>query len=162
LRMDSETPHVLTEQDSLMLSSVANVAAIAIANSSFFDKERRDKDEALRTSQARLSYLLNNNKLAVVEWDNDFLVVNWTLAAEKIFGWTREEGIAHQYIGLVGPPAARPQVERVKDDLRNQVEVVHSINENITKDGQIITCEWYNVPVIDSDGNKLGYAAMAL
>ena len=37
----------------------------------------------------------------------------------------------------------------------------HAINENLTKDGRTITCEWYNTPLFDADGGFLGAVAMA-
>jgi signal transduction histidine kinase len=35
------------------------------------------------------------------------------------------------------------------------------VNENITKDGRIITCEWHNRPGFDRDGNYVGFTALA-
>lgn len=125
-------------------------------------EERRRTEEALRQSQTRVSLLRNNSVLIMVEWDAEFNVVAWNRAAERTFGYTWQEAVDYGFIDLIVPRNAWANVEQVLKDLRETNEVVHSVNENITKDGKIIVCEWYNVPLIDSEGNKLGYAAMAL
>jgi PAS domain-containing protein len=38
---------------------------------------------------------------------------------------------------------------------------VHSINENVTKDGRTIICEWYNTPLKEADGTVIGMLSMA-
>ena len=37
----------------------------------------------------------------------------------------------------------------------------HSVNENRTKDGRIITCEWFNTPLIEEDGTFAGVVSLA-
>src|SRR5579864_8110298 len=37
----------------------------------------------------------------------------------------------------------------------------HSINENVTKDGRIIACEWFNTPLMDSHGGFMGVISLA-
>ena len=32
---------------------------------------------------------------------------------------------------------------------------MHSINDNTAKDGRIITCEWFNTPLVDSHGKVI-------
>ncbi|MFT5445167.1 MAG: PAS domain S-box-containing protein [Gammaproteobacteria bacterium] len=34
------------------------------------------------------------------------------------------------------------------------------INENKTKDGRILTCEWYNTPLVDAAGKTIGVVAL--
>ena len=36
-----------------------------------------------------------------------------------------------------------------------------SVNENVTKDGRIITCEWFNTPLMDPDGRLVGVISLA-
>jgi signal transduction histidine kinase len=37
----------------------------------------------------------------------------------------------------------------------------NSVNENITKDGRIITCEWFNTPLFDDNGRFAGTLSLA-
>jgi signal transduction histidine kinase len=51
-------------------------------------------------------------------------------------------------------------VDRVWQDLLNQKGGVRNTNDNVTKDGQTITCEWYNTPLVDDSGRVLGVASL--
>ncbi len=37
----------------------------------------------------------------------------------------------------------------------------HSVNENRTRDGRVITCEWFNTPLLEPDGRFAGVIALA-
>lgn len=39
-------------------------------------------------------------------------------------------------------------------------EPVTSVNENVTKDGRTITCDWFNIPLTDAAGNANGYLSL--
>jgi PAS domain S-box-containing protein len=41
-----------------------------------------------------------------------------------------------------------------------QSKGVKNTNENITKSGKIITCDWYSVPLKDAQNNRIGYACL--
>ncbi len=100
--------------------------------------------------------------LGYLALDRDGRVVDWNSAAERIFGYSREEAI-----GMLPPyekiitPAAWAQGRRVIVRLRAGDMAAHSINENCTKDGRTITCEWYNTPLMDADGTFLGFVSLA-
>ena len=36
----------------------------------------------------------------------------------------------------------------------------YNTNENITKDGRKILCEWFNTPLVDNDGNLIGVMSL--
>ncbi len=116
--------------------------------------------EAVRASQQRLLLLVQQSPLAVIEWDIDFRVVLWNPAAEQIFGYTNAEALGHHMADLIVPAAARPLVDRVWRDLLAQKGDTHSANDNLTKAGQIITCEWFNTPLVGADGRVIGVASL--
>jgi signal transduction histidine kinase len=68
--------------------------------------------------------------------------------------------MGHHAAGLMVPEDARPIVNQVWQDLLTQSGGTRSTNENFTKDGRTIMCEWYNAPLVDSDGNTLGVASL--
>ena len=53
-------------------------------------------------------------------------------------------------------PAAREKVDQIWADLSRNSDGTHSTNENITKDGRLIICEWFNTPLIGADGKVEG------
>lgn len=117
--------------------------------------------DKLRASQQRLSLLVQGSPLAVIEWNTNFEIVDWNLAAERIFGYSRTE-VLGQAAQLLIPESATHQVNQVLSQLSKGTGGSRSTNENLTKDGRTIVCDWYNIPLIDAQGNVLGAASMVL
>jgi two-component system, cell cycle sensor histidine kinase and response regulator CckA len=122
--------------------------------------DRKLAEEELRQSQRKLRIHFEHTPLAVIEWDLDFRVTDWNPAAEGMFGYSRQEAIG-QRASFIVPPHFRPLVDKVWQELLNQKGGVRSANDNITKDGRIISCEWYNTPLVDESGRVLGAASLA-
>ena len=121
---------------------------------------RKDAEETLRRNEQRLSHHIQQTPLAVIEWDQEFKVRQWNRAAERIFGYTAAEAIG-RHASFIVPESDRDQVDRVRDGLMNNTAGERSTNENVTKDGRTITCEWYNTPLVDADGRVTGVASLA-
>ena len=117
--------------------------------------------EALKKSEQKLALHFQQTPVAVVEWNLNFEITNWNRSAEHIFGYTATEAIGRHPAGLLVPESARSDVDRVMNELLGQAGGTHNINENITKDGKKIICEWFNTPLIDSYGDVVGVASIA-
>src|SRR4028119_2315421 len=112
------------------------------------------------SSNQRLSLLVQQTPLAVIEWTPDFKVAAWNPAAEKIFGYSKSEVLGRHAVELMVPETAREQVNHVWEQLLQQKGGTRSTNENCTKEGETIYCEWYNTPLIDSEGQVMGVASL--
>jgi len=121
--------------------------------------DRKRAEEEFRQSQQRLRMHIENTPLAVVEWDVNFRVASWNPSAEKIFGYSREEAVG-RHGDFIVPSQWRPQVEQVWQELLQQEGGSRNTNNNITKDARIISCEWYNTPLVDENGRVLGVASL--
>ena len=117
-------------------------------------------EEKLRKINEKLSFFIQQTPLAYIEWNEKLEVTDWNAAAEKMFGYTRNEAINMHAYKIIVPEEARPHVDKVYMDLINQKGGSYSLNENITKDGQKIICEWYNTPLKDKDGQVIGLASV--
>lgn len=124
--------------------------------------DRRQAAEALAKSEQKLSLHNERTPLAAIEWSPDFEVVKWNPAAVKIFGFSQEEAVGRHGVGLIIPEHVSGFAERVWTELCDQKGGLHFTNENITKSGEVIYCEWYNTPLVDNDGRLLGVASLAL
>ncbi|MFN6469623.1 MAG: AAA family ATPase [Nostoc sp. SerVER01] len=120
----------------------------------------KQAEEQLRASQQRLQLLVQQTPLAVVEWDTNFQVTDWNPAAERIFGYTKEEALGRQFQFIV-PQTIQVQIKQVAADILSQQGGNYSVNENITKDGKTIICAWYNNPLVNVDGELIGVASLA-
>ena len=125
--------------------------------------ERQNKVAAERDALlSRLQLHIQLMPLAYILFDADMRIVEWNPAAERIFGYAREEVLG------AGPPYDQivpHSFRRTGDELRARIQSgdiqAHSINENLTKDGRTITCQWFNAPLFDADGQFVGFLSLA-
>ncbi|MHC5775350.1 PAS domain-containing sensor histidine kinase [Nostoc sp.] len=121
--------------------------------------EYKQAEAELRASQQRLTLLIEQTPLAIIEWNTNFEIQTWNRAAEKIFGYTKEEMLENPF-EIIIPEKARKHVNEIVTALLTQQGGNLSINENVTKDGRRIVCEWYNNPLVAPDGQVIGVASM--
>jgi len=123
--------------------------------------QHKQAQKKLRESQQRLALVVQQTPLGVIEWDTNFKIVDWNPAAQKIFGYSKSEILGNSAQILV-PESATEQVNEVLDQLSSIAGGTRSTNENLTKDGRTIICDWYNIPLIDPQGKFIGAASMVL
>ena len=98
--------------------------------------------------------------MGVIELDSNFIITNINPAAEKIFGYTKDEAIGQNEINLFVPENIREKVKNVLDNLFETKNGNTNINENITHDRKEIICEWFNTPLTNEEGDVVGVASM--
>jgi PAS domain S-box-containing protein len=118
--------------------------------------ERKKTEEALRENEQRLRFHAENIPLAVVEWDRNFVVTRWAGDAEKMFGWSASETVGNPIMDLhlIYDPDI-PIVEKTMVRLTSGETKVVSSNQNITKEGNVIYCTWYNSVLLDEKGKMV-------
>lgn len=121
--------------------------------------ERKQAEEALRRSEQKLSLHVQQMQLGVIEWNLSFQVTEWNPAAERIFGYSRSEALG-KHATFILPESERHLVDRSWSELLAQTGGTQSINENSTKDGHVITCQWHSTPLIDKEGHTIGAASL--
>lgn len=114
-------------------------------------------------SELKLSHHLHNTPLAAITWDREFYVTQWNKTAEKIFGYSADEAIGKHAADLILKADSKAAVEvgQVFDALWKQKGGERSNNDNVTKDGRTINCEWYNTPILDDNGNLIAIASLS-
>jgi PAS domain S-box-containing protein len=115
----------------------------------------------LKKTQKKLELHFQQTPLAVIEWNIKFEVSFWNPAAEDIFGYTAEEAIGKTAKELIIPPALSTEVDQIWQSLLNQKNGNLHTNENITKQGKLIYCEWHNTPLVTEQGEVIGVASFA-
>lgn len=123
--------------------------------------ERKQAHKAIQESTQRLSLHFQLTPLAVIEWDTNFCVVDWNPAAQTIFGYSKTEAIGRHAMELILPESAKLHVAQIWENLLRNKDNSHSTNENRTKDGKTIYCQWYNTQLIDADGRIIGVTSLA-
>jgi PAS domain S-box-containing protein len=118
--------------------------------------ERKKTEDLFFKSNQRLQEQFNNTPLASIIWDLDFKVIDWNNSAHRIFGYTNEEVIGLHAKKLIAEPE---NIDNFDEVIKNLLYKSGS-HENITKNGQIIICDWYNVTLKDAEGNMIGIASL--
>lgn len=124
------------------------------------EKELKSAQEVLRLSHQRLLFHREHTPLGVIEWNTNFQVVDWNQAAEDIFGYTKEEMQQPNATEKILPTDVWDEVSTVWNNLLENKGSSRNRNENLTKDGRTILCEWYNTPLLGPDGKVIGVASV--
>ncbi len=121
--------------------------------------ERLQAEEKLKGSQQRLSFLLENTPVGVIEWNTKWEIVAWNHTAELIFGYTSREIIGKKGLELIVPENNNALVESI---IEIPLSGNYIISENLTKAGKTIICEWYNTPLLNPEEVIIGFASIAI
>ena len=127
-------------------------------------EERQKTEEALRGSEQRLRFHIENSPLAIVEWDANYIVTRWSKEAERVFGWNQDEVIGKRIetLNMIYQEDI-PIVERTMERLNSGKErTVVSSNRNYTKSGAVIECVWYNSVLLDAQGTMSSVLSLVL
>jgi len=122
--------------------------------------ERKKIKDLYLTNNQRLHNQFNNTPLASIIFDLDFKILEWNKSAERIFGYTAEEVKGKVSKDLLTPPHLLSKMKILRKTMFTQNESLKNTNENITKNGDIITCEWHTVVLRDSQNNITGRACL--
>jgi PAS domain S-box-containing protein len=126
--------------------------------------DQKRAEEAAREAHQRLTFHVQNTPLAVVEWDNDFRVSRWSVAAERLFGWQAEEVLGKhvedwKFVVEEDLAAVESVRLRQRDGMERQGVIC---NRNYRKDGSVLHCEWYNSVLSDERGELVSVLSLVL
>ena len=144
--------HALCNDDGVVTELIATIVDIT---------ERIANEETLRQREQLLQHHIENAPIGAMIWDENFRCMSWNAAAERIFGYTKDQAIGRTGLELVVPESIRPLVSNVFASLLSETGGNHSLNENITRDGRTILCEWFNTSLRDQNGKIMGVASLA-
>jgi PAS domain S-box-containing protein len=123
--------------------------------------ERKKAEDLFIKNNQRLQDQFNNTPLASIIWDSDFNVLEWNNSAQRIFGYSEIEAKGLNINDLITPPNFAPEMEKIQEEILTVKYAHRSTNENVTKSGKIITCDWYNSTLKDASDNIVGIASLA-
>jgi PAS domain S-box-containing protein len=115
--------------------------------------------EDLRRSEERLQAVIESSPLAIMEVDLETRVVRWNSAAERIFGWTRDE-----MLGRTDMPMVQDSRKDEGAQLRGTLREGHGFSGYETvrqrKDGKLIDVSIAAAPVRDASGHVVSYTVV--
>jgi PAS domain S-box-containing protein len=108
-----------------------------------------------REQELRLEALIDSSPLALVEFALDTRIRLWNPAAERIFGWSREE-----MVGRAGLPMAPAAKRAESEELFGRVSGGESLSDYETvrqrRDGTLVDVSIAAAPVRDGSGRVIG------
>ena len=126
-----------------------------------------EKNEELVSSQAELrrqkeysEALVFNNPIAIVTVDADRRVLSWNPAAERLFGYTRDEAVGSALFSLI---ANEREMQDEGESFLRRVEsegYAGGVARRARKDGTLVDVELLAVPVKVGDAKTSTYLAM--
>ena len=162
-----EGPYAATTSDAHIMLSLrvaplrdAHGAVIGAMGLAEDVRDRARAESALKASEQRLTLHVRRSPLGVVGFDPAGLIVEWNESAARIFGWSAAEALGRQAVEMLVPVSAREAVIDVFRALLARRGGERSINRNLTKDGRVILCDWYNTALVDDTGRVMGVASI--
>jgi PAS domain S-box-containing protein len=118
----------------------------------------RGSEQELRRQKQYVESLVEINPTGIVAVDRDGTVTSWNLAAEELFGYSRNEAIGRKVDDLVfGREDLRSEAVSYEDVLR--AGRFHTVTQRTRRDGTLADVELIAVPVIE-EGEPTGYLAI--
>ncbi len=159
-RLDGTPGWFLTSKYPLADTGGRLIGLIAIARD--ITEHKRGADELAET-RMRLSQHLDNSLLLVAELDASLRITRWAGRAEKMFGWSPTQAIGRtlKELGANHPDEADrfggmiQRLERGQED-QNTIRC-----RNLTKDGRVIHCLWWNSVLRNPDNSVRSYLTLA-
>jgi|GEM_PF-2012170 len=143
----------------VLMIVAASMTAIGILQASV--AERRTAEERHAKAKQRLHLTLDQIPVAFIEMEPGGIITAWNPAAEAIFGYPSTEVIGRMHIAQIVAPQDRAKVDELLQTLLEQPKPRHHVNENITRTGEVIRCEWFNGQVVGPDGKILSLVCLA-
>jgi PAS domain S-box-containing protein len=104
-----------------------------------------------KAQEERFQALIDSSPLGLAEFDLDTRITLWNPAAERIFGWTKEE-----MVGRGGFPMTPPSKRNESDELFERVWAGETLNDyetvRLRKDGTLVSVSVAAAPVRDGSG----------
>ena len=138
----------------------------AVVTSVDITGRRRDQEErqlylAERTNLLeRLQMQIERMPVAYFLFDENFRISEVNPAVEQMFGFSAQELLGLDPRAVIVPSDQMRHVDDIWARLAAGDMNASCINENITKDGRRITCEWFNTPLFTA-GRLIGVMSMA-
>jgi len=150
---------ILDSKPMELQQQLAEILEIFAARASV-ELERDRIHRRLENTRQKLALHVQQTPLGVIEWDTGFCVTDWNPAAEKIFGYSKQEALGKAATELIIPDESLPSANDIWQAILKNHGGTRSTNSNITKNKSKITCEWYNTPLVADNGEVIGVASL--
>jgi prevent-host-death family protein len=153
------------QRESVIIEKNGRPVAVLQSYEDYQNTERlklRPLKQEITDSEQRMRLHRDQMPLCVIEWSKDYKVADWNPAAERVFGYTKEEAMGRHATELIipGPISDQNEAGIFWRDISANDDEPRRIMENTTKNGQTRLCAWYNTLLLGADGKMIGMASL--
>jgi len=124
-------------------------------------QERMRVEAALRDREQRLSALVDQSPLAVIEFDLGWHILEWNAAAMHMFGWPQGKIVGHHASILHGENMQDRDLALLGETGHDGIHHALTVKQECVRaDGRSITCHWYYSLIRDAAGAPQRIVAM--
>ncbi|HEY9762315.1 MAG TPA: EAL domain-containing protein [Trichocoleus sp.] len=152
LQLEWQMPHPYQARELHLLEILAERCTLAILNAQLYEQTRQLKEQ--------LQMQIDRMPVGCIIHDQHFCFIDWNAAATDIFNYTKPEVLGRHPYDLIVPASAQVQIDEIFQRVASGDMAAHSFNENRTKDGRLILCQWHNTPLKGPDGEFVGLLSM--
>lgn len=101
-------------------------------------------NQKLIKSEQRHKIIFQNSATASIVWKKDYIITDWNEHATRVFGWSANEVIGKSFIDFLIPENEKTNISGYLNNFFKNSDLHVFTNQNIMKNGMLISCEWYN------------------
>jgi PAS domain S-box-containing protein len=116
-------------------------------------------DIELSKTKEYLEQLISRLPLALIAWNKDCKIKTWNPKASQMFGFSESEFLERSPEELFSQTPNPCPIKRVWKQLQKDGQAIF-IGENVTKNGEIIVCNWTNIVLRDEKSIPNGVLSM--
>jgi len=140
----------------LSTDGLADAVAAVVADG---PPDDADRGASRSGDPRRLSALVEQSPLGVIEWSLDRTVRRWNAAATDIFGYSDAYALGREADFLI-PEEDESAIERAWQDIVESPGGTEVVTRNRRADGELIDCKWHNERIVDDDGELTAVLSM--
>ncbi|MFW2369082.1 MAG: PAS domain S-box protein, partial [Desulforhopalus sp.] len=125
--------------------------------------ESKKAELAFRENEKKYRELVENANSIILRLDRDGNVIFVNKFAQNFFGYSENEILGKSAIGTIIPEmesSGRDLREMYSNIVTNPHEYLQNENENINKNGEVVSVSWTNKATLDQDGNVVEILAI--
>lgn len=114
------------------------------------DRKRAEETRYAESLRLALSAGLAASPLGMVLWEPEgegARILDWNAAAERIFGWKREEVLGKNLLEFLPVTGNKPNAGGMLPLLMGELFSRHIEDECFTKSGRVLPVQWFNSPI---------------
>ena len=118
------------------------------------------KHREAETAASHLAAIVEYSQDAIISYSPDGLVLSWNTAAERLYGYTKEE-VLGQPMSILVPPDSPGRVPDILDRVKHGDAVEHLETVRLRKDGQRVDVDVSISPIRNREGDIVGASSIA-